>query len=91
MSSALYNTRLYWDGRHGIAKHDGVAIELKAWPADVLPGTAVMSIDYTPEVRRGELVTPGDTYPRQMTPEQKRLAFAWLQSIAAEARAKVEP
>lgn len=89
MSSALYNTRLYWDGIRGIAKHDGVAVDLRAWPAAALP-VRPLSIDYTPEVRRAEIHLAGETHPQAMTGEQKTAVFAWLRRIAEAARTSVE-
>lgn len=35
MSASLYNVRLYWDGKTGLAKIDGVVVLLQAarpWP-----------------------------------------------------------
>ena len=48
MSLALYPTRLYWDGTHGVAKLDGMAVLLTAAPE--LPGLDVVAIDYAPGV-----------------------------------------
>lgn len=48
MSAFLYRTRLYWDGYHGVAKSDGVLLELRTCP-QFIAGTRLISIDYAPE------------------------------------------
>lgn len=48
MSSALYATRLVWDGRQGIAKLHFKLIVLEATPW--LPGVPFESVDYIPEI-----------------------------------------
>lgn len=49
MSSALYATRLVWDGRQGLAKLHGFGVPLKAPP--LIDGLEFESIDYIPEIR----------------------------------------
>ena len=47
MSIDLYPRRLYWDGRSGAAKWDGVERRLIAWPEI---GIVVAEIDFAPGI-----------------------------------------
>lgn len=75
MSHALYFTRLFWDGRRGIAKLHGNEVKLSAPPH--LPGLEVDAVDYTPEVRVA-MVMPRRCGWREMTTDEIRGADALL-------------
>lgn len=86
MSANLYLTRLYWDGRRGLAKSGDVSIELHAAPA-VLGGP--VEIDFAPEVRVAEM-RPRPCDPRRdMTPEEAAAVLAWLTTMALAAKAAI--
>ena len=56
MSLALYRIRLYWNGRHGAARHGADIRHLDAAPelsAD--GGGTIAEIDYAPEVDLAQL------------------------------------
>lgn len=74
MSHALYFTRLFWDGRRGVAKLHGHTVNLSESPA--LPGALVDLIDYSPEVGCWEILRRGDAR-REMTPDEISAAD-WL-------------
>ena len=46
MSPTTMPTRLRWDGRHGVARHDGVEVQLAARPV----GMHYVELDYAPGV-----------------------------------------
>lgn len=83
MSHQLYFTRLFWDGRRGIAKLHGRMVALTAAPA--LPGAAVELIDYAPEVRCCEILRAGERR-REMTTDEIRGADALLVELTKEVR-----
>lgn len=89
MSSALYNVRLLWHGRLGLAKHDGVCVDLTSWPAEALPGLHVAEMDFTPEVRHCEIRESAKGW-REMSPDEKRSLMAWLRGLSAPVKAYVE-
>jgi hypothetical protein len=56
MSLALYRIRLYWNGRHGAARHGADIRHLDAAPELSADGGAVIAeIDYAPEVDLAQL------------------------------------
>lgn len=78
MSSALYATRLIWDGRrNGLAKLHGRGVELKTRPEIV--GLEFESIDYIPEIALA-LIRPPRERERDMTADEIRAADAYLRS-----------
>ena len=83
MSHALYFTRLFWDGRRGVAKLHGRTVELHAAPA--MPGTPVELIDYAPEVCCREILRAGERR-REMTTDEIRGADALLVELTKEVR-----
>lgn len=89
MSTALYQTRLLWNGRLGLAKHRGVVADLTRFPAAALPGMRVDEMDYVPEVRAcsvRELHQPS----REMTAIECRSVRAWLDGLADAAQRFIE-
>jgi len=78
VSHQLYFTRLFWDGRRGVAKLHGRTVELTAAPA--LPGPPLELIDYAPEVRCCEILRHGERR-REMTTDEIRGADALLRNI----------
>jgi len=83
MSLELYWTRLFWDGRRGVAKLHGRTVELAEPPA--LPGTPVELLDYAPEVSCREILRRGDRR-REMTQDEIRGADALLFELTKEVR-----
>lgn len=84
MSHALYFTRLFWDGRRGIAKLHGRCIVLDAAPA--LPGAPIDLIDYTPEVACAEILRRGECR-RSMTVDEVLAADELLRQLTGDAHA----
>lgn len=84
MSAFLYSSRLYWEGYHGVAKHDGVLVELKRCP-QFLVGLRLICIDYAPEVHV-RMVQEFNTPHRDMTPEESHQCRDLLERMAANAR-----
>jgi hypothetical protein len=85
MSEALYLERLSWDGRRGIAKSDGVAVELRACP---LP-KPVMEVDYSPAVRVFQIRDSADRW-RDMNAAERLACGQVLQRCAAAARSALD-
>lgn len=89
MTASLYNVRLFWDGRNGLAKIDGVAVQLLAAPR--LPGLSNGAhIDYAPEARVEQVREYAQGW-RDMTREEAAACQALLTSMAAAARATFKP
>lgn len=89
MSTALYFTRLYWDGRHGVAKLHGVQMVLRAPPR--LPGidAPIEAIDYAPETRTA-MVRERAAAWRDMTAGEVRAADDYLRITCASQPARAE-
>lgn len=83
MSHALYFTRLFWDGRRGVAKLHGRMVELHVAPA--MPGTPVELLDYAPEVCCREILRHGERR-REMTPDEISAADWLLRELTKETR-----
>lgn len=83
MSHALYFTRLFWDGRRGVAKLHGRTVYLASAPR--LPGAEVQMVDYAPEVCCREIVRAGERR-REMTADEIRGADALLAELTKETR-----
>lgn len=75
MSHALYTTRLFWDGRRGIAKLHGRAVVLTESP--VIGGVRCAYVDYAPESGTWE-VLPERGERAQMTAEQIKQCDEYL-------------
>lgn len=84
MSAFLYRTRLYWDGYHGVAKSDGVLIELRSCPQFVA-GSKLVSIDYAPEAHVKQLQEFNAPH-RDMTPSEAQHCRDLLERAAINAR-----
>ncbi len=82
MSLALYRTRLYWDGRHGAARHGDDTRILIERP--LLRGAAhaanLEEIDYAPEVDLMQVREHHGDW-RQMTPDEVMAANALLSEL----------
>ena len=81
MSADLYATRLFWNGRQGIAKCDGVTVTLTACPF----GKRISEIDYAPDVRVSMIRESAQGW-RDMTKAERDAADEQLQRCAAAAR-----
>lgn len=81
-------TRLWWDGRHGVARHDGVTVDLHAAP--VLGRLHLAEIDYAPAVRVAQLRESAHGW-RDMSAAERQAADELLGRIASAARAAAAP
>ena len=82
MSIALYQFRLYWDGRQGAARNGRKTCALHQAP--VLPGAEqirLAEIDYAPEVNLAQLREQGSGW-REMTGAEIFGADALLARVA---------
>lgn len=84
MSPFLYRSRLQWEGYHGVAKHDGVLIELRSCP-QFLPGERLIAADYAPELQVAT-VQVFNTPHRDMSPAEVTLCRPLLERMAIAAR-----
>lgn len=83
MSDALYPTRLRWHHTCGVARHDGVSVELRHAPA--LPGLDCMTeLDFIPGVMAE--VRIGCEEKRDMTNGEREHALKLLSQMSSEAR-----
>lgn len=80
MSDQLHPTRLEWDGRRGLARHDGVSIELHKPPS-----ATWHEVHYTPGIQAEIREHPSDPR-REMTADEIRNAQRWLAYMAHAAR-----
>lgn len=85
MSDDLYRTRCWYDGRQGIARCDGVTIELILPPTSALGNQGVREIAYTPALRDCRVRESAHPW-RDMTPAEITHIEAWLHRMAAKAR-----
>jgi hypothetical protein len=79
MSEALHPTRLMWDGRRGVAAHDGVSVELRRSP------TVFAEVHYVPGLQ-AEVREHASDRRREMTATEIRLAQAFLAHFADRCR-----
>ena len=87
MSDALFPIRLRWARTAGLARCDGVAVELREPPA--LPGLAGLTeIDYVPHVVAQLRI--GAEATRDMTHDEMHDCYALLQAMARCARDEAE-
>ena len=80
MSELLHPTRLEWSGQRGMARHDGVQIDLHK-----PPGAAVAELHFTPGLQAEVRERDCDT-KREMTGDEIRQAKNWLVNMARRAR-----
>ena len=80
MSEQLHPTRLEWDGRRGVARHDGVSIELHR-----APGCSWAELHYTPGIQ-AEIRERACDPRRDMTADEVKAVQRWLQYMAHAAR-----
>lgn len=85
MSADLYSRRLYWDGRKGTVRADGVTVELRSAPRLTLQDHCV-EIDYAPEVRVAQIRDSAEAW-RDMTVDEISAANRLIDSAASAARA----
>lgn len=83
MSELLHPTRLEWDGRRGLARHDGVCIELRQSPS-----SAWCEVHYTPGIQAEVRERPADPR-RDMEPAEISQAQRWLAHMAYAARSAI--
>lgn len=87
MSDVMYPTRLRWHHTVGVARHDGVQVELRRCP--LLRGwECVTEIDYVPQVIAH--VRIGCEATRDMTADEQTAALAMLHRLAYVARGALE-
>lgn len=86
MSAALFRIRLYFNGRVGIAKHDGVSVDLSVMP-QILP-LWMDEIDYAPEVHVAQCREHGEQ-TRDMTVSERAAVRSFLERLSSSARAIV--
>lgn len=76
MTALLHPTRLEWDGSRGVARHDGVSIDLHRAPG----GGVFHEIHYTPGCQAEVRERPGDAR-REMRADEvaqaQRLLHNW--------------
>ena len=81
MSAPSDSTRLEWDGRRGLARHDGVSIELHR-----PPGCNWAEVHYTPGIQ-SQIRERACDPRRDMTADEIKAVQRWLQCMAEAARA----
>ena len=79
-------TRLWWDGKRGVAQLDGVTVVLHAAP--VLQPLHLQEIDYAPALRVSQLRESAQAW-RDMTAAERESAQALLGTIADAAHRAV--
>jgi hypothetical protein len=79
-------TRLGWDGHNGVARHDGVTVDLKAAPK--LGTLHIREIDFAPCLRIS-MVRESSQAWRAMSMAERDLAQTLVQTIADAAHAVV--
>lgn len=84
MSAFFYNSRLYFEGYHGVAKHDGVLVTLNRCP-QITPGERLVCVDYAPEVHVAT-VQAFNAPHRDMTPAEAGYCHGLLERMAINAR-----
>jgi hypothetical protein len=86
MSEALYATRLFWNGRQGCARHNGVAVDLRTAPAPLAGVHNLTEIDFAPEVRVAQIRESAGCW-RDLNTEECTAVATWLAGVSAAARA----
>lgn len=80
MGDILHPTRLEWDGRSGIASHDGVQVRLAR-----APSSQWYEVHYMPLVQ-SEVRERACDPRRDMTPDEIKAVQRWLEYMAHAAR-----
>ena len=75
--------RLWWDGKRGTARHDGVSVDLTAAPI-ISSKIVVQEIDYAPTLRVSQIRESAQAW-RDMTSAERDVALALLVKISAAA------
>jgi hypothetical protein len=81
MSSTLYQTCLFWDGRRGCARSDGVDVQLTQCPL----ARPVIEVDYVPAVRLFRIRESAHGWRDMEAAERERCA-SLLQRVATAAK-----
>lgn len=87
MADQHFPTRLWHDGRSGIARHAGVEVELHALP-QLLPRVQLIEIDYAPTVRVQRVRESGQAW-RDLSRDDALRVQQFLDAMAAAARAAI--
>lgn len=78
--------RLWWDGHQGVARCDGVTVDLPRMPT--ITAIPVMGIDFAPTLRVCQIRESAQAW-REMTAGERAAATALLKRISAAALAAV--
>jgi len=81
-------TRLWWDGRRGVARHGGVTVDLRSAP--VLGLLRLSEIDYAPCMRVAMVRESAHAW-RDMSAPERLAADALLDRISTAAHAAAMP
>ena len=83
----LHKEALLWNGHVGLAKCDGVSIDLSAWPSAAVPGH-VIELKFIPGIRECEIRESAHCW-RSMTDAEKAAAHSFLKRVAAATRTEM--
>lgn len=83
MSDHLHPTRLEWDGRRGVARHDGVQIELREPPSKQWH-----EVHYVPGIQ-AEVRERACDPKRDLVPKEIDGINRWLQYMASAGRKNI--
>jgi hypothetical protein len=85
VSADLYADRLFWNGRAGVVKSDGVAVDLRECPL----AKPIAEIDFAPMVRAYQIREFAGGW-REMYPPEIKACAELLKRVAAAARAALD-
>jgi hypothetical protein len=87
MSDVLYRTRLRWceSAGRGIARHEGVEVELTSPPPVLLPMGRLVELEYSPGVGV-QYVQPRTGARQDLLPHQAQECLTYLRAVALAAR-----
>jgi hypothetical protein len=91
VSDDLHPVRLWWsaDRGRGIARHDGVHVELRARPRVLLNTARLIELEYSPAI--GVLYVQEATGARRdMQTGEAAECLAYLRAVAADARHRID-
>jgi hypothetical protein len=80
--------RLWWDGKRGSARHDGVTVDLHTAPF-FTSKFVIQEIDYAPTLRVSQIRESAQAW-RDMTSAERDLALALLTKISTAAHAAAD-